>query len=1145
MASLLRRVVTSLGNTLEGDGSGEGEKGGTTGGAGNGGEEVNPLAEDDVATTRNIVGGKVSSLSMPPFRTTTPHNVKKELFLPRRSDLRVVAKAISDRMREVTVGITSGAPLPRLTRTWVARQWLLRSRPAPWCEDNLHKDDGGHSRSAGEEEMQATTTKEPSSVPDLSHPPPWPPPPLLSDRPGWTKATWSNLARYPSSGAFTKYAEALVTAGRFREALRAAEIAWEVRKDGDFGCDHRGSGSFPTLHTIFLGTFLKIWSKLGLGTEESALGLEYVERQGVERKWLLACADVRSARCGARCNPEVKSMPLHIRSWDGNSRAKDLIRLHKRRSSCRILEEEEMLQIKTEEQEEQRTKEDPVLRRGQNKSGYVDQKKENTSGSDDGHVMTPRQLPLELHDGCSARFWAENHVGKEELKTGGGGVRRAPETYQRHAELVGKVPFAPVTNHCGDPDPERDCFVAAELRSFQVLRSPPEKSVLRLSSIARPSKSTLNASGYDRPCRGLENSRDSVDREQSRRPAVKRVPKSEEAKPALSPPSAPSSEVIDAMPPKTSPSRQPARSRLLEHSALLVEVTDERNPYHFWFNMDLLCVFLALAPGRRQESAAGLAAPAILNSADRGTSASSWRKQGRWRWTLLVLLAPLENLLATRTREIMAALAAAVGTEFWTSKDLMAAGEGYEELQFQHGLGLLRPGGPGGEFAQPLAQFEIWEVRKRPFPSMIWLTRAVLTGLGVSSRPADAGTVLLVQRAKAAKGEPGFRRLVNAGGGGLAPIAEQLCAEGLDVELSVPQFGMPLREQARSNARAAVLVAVPGAHGANQAWMRPGSWVIEITLRHGSCSEFPGKREETCLPYGPFGGASQANGARLHGLEYRYLDAVYVERPGGPEMLGRHWVFAAVTEVWVDAEALAALAAEAHRNATRKASAEKQERTWAGLAALGYGVQGLAFPSSSYCSGFSRSSSNNNCPSLDDVVVDAKKSLWVDEIDKEEVEDRQGSSGGRSSSYSYSSTFSASEHDTLLSPGTPTTTSFWYERLYEDTNLTCALDPVAGMCVKHDPKKGAPDTDANLRGFRAEKCEAALLWRADRLGEEACLVECSHTGPRCKFVSYLGGLSSSNLGHTCWIYSRCGVPLREAPLGSGTTWRRREKEDEP
>ena len=177
---------------------------------------------------------------------------------------------------------------------------------------------------------------------------------------------------------------------------------------------------------------------------------------------------------------------------------------------------------------------------------------------------------------------------------------------------------------------------------------------------------------------------------------------------------------------------------------------------------------------------------------------------------------------------------------------------------------------------------------RRPDRIIVEAVRGMMSGLGIERRECSGGYVLVLDRA----GEilPGARKLVSAGAGDLAGVLSAMTSRGLPVVAS-DLLSVPLRDQLPLFAQAAVMVGVHGAGLTNMIFMRPGSALIEVTIRVR-------KQPSSTLPRYPFVVFSDT--AQFAGLRYYSHDPVdTVPYPPPPE--DAH----AVRAVVVDAKVLA------------------------------------------------------------------------------------------------------------------------------------------------------------------------------------------------------------------------------------------------
>ena len=118
-------------------------------------------------------------------------------------------------------------------------------------------------------------------------------------------------------------------------------------------------------------------------------------------------------------------------------------------------------------------------------------------------------------------------------------------------------------------------------------------------------------------------------------------------------------------------------------------------------------------------------------------------------------------------------------------------------------------------------------------------------GLAAAAAPTPAGTppqgpyVLILQRT-------GLRAFVDAETGSLRTLADAMCSLGLPVRVSVFE-GLSAAEQIERARGAAVLVSPHGAGLTNLVFMRPGSVVIEVTMRRGWCCSATERRDGCTL----------------------------------------------------------------------------------------------------------------------------------------------------------------------------------------------------------------------------------------------------------------------------------------------------------
>ena len=300
---------------------------------------------------------------------------------------------------------------------------------------------------------------------------------------------------------------------------------------------------------------------------------------------------------------------------------------------------------------------------------------------------------------------------------------------------------------------------------------------------------------------------------------------------------------------------------------LLPRLRPETNPYHVLLishAFDAWCVWEAAADLRR----AGV--PRLHLASEAG----AWRGLPPWQQGLLAALLPV-HLLDARN-----ASSARFGRLF---QPLAGAGPGL-----------------------PFRTFELdraADLRLRRMPAAV-LARLLA---GVGARRAGPPTVLVAQRSH-------NRRLVGSVSGSsqarspppqsphcptprLSPLASRahqltrlrgcrgsqellraLCAEGLRAR-EVVFDKLPLWQQVRHAATAAVMVGVHGAQLANLIFMDAGASVVEVTLRYGWCCVWQDKRRpaespcgDTCVPY--FKG-DYANLAHAMGLRYVYIDPAF------------------------------------------------------------------------------------------------------------------------------------------------------------------------------------------------------------------------------------------------------------------------------
>lgn len=123
---------------------------------------------------------------------------------------------------------------------------------------------------------------------------------------------------------------------------------------------------------------------------------------------------------------------------------------------------------------------------------------------------------------------------------------------------------------------------------------------------------------------------------------------------------------------------------------------------------------------------------------------------------------------------------------------------------------------------------DILTFARTPDPFRLGVMRRTRRSMGVGERFCDEGHVLVLERSTPFG--KSSRRLLAEETGDLAGVLSALCDRGLEV-VATDLVGVPMREQVRLFAHAAVLVAVHGAGIANLVFMRPRSVVIEVNLR--------------------------------------------------------------------------------------------------------------------------------------------------------------------------------------------------------------------------------------------------------------------------------------------------------------------------
>jgi len=130
--------------------------------------------------------------------------------------------------------------------------------------------------------------------------------------------------------------------------------------------------------------------------------------------------------------------------------------------------------------------------------------------------------------------------------------------------------------------------------------------------------------------------------------------------------------------------------------------------------------------------------------------------------------------------------------------------------------------------------------------------RSMLNGVRAIRRPCNKGKVLVIDRMGDIRRNK--RKLLSYKTGSLDGVLQEMCKRNLNV-FATDLSKIPLREQLDIFGSTAVMVAVHGAGITNQIFMKPGSVVIEITLRVNGLEEEVYKSvvfADTALSFGLF-----------------------------------------------------------------------------------------------------------------------------------------------------------------------------------------------------------------------------------------------------------------------------------------------------
>uniref|UniRef100_A0A7S4DXZ9 Glycosyltransferase 61 catalytic domain-containing protein n=1 Tax=Lotharella globosa TaxID=91324 RepID=A0A7S4DXZ9_9EUKA len=191
-------------------------------------------------------------------------------------------------------------------------------------------------------------------------------------------------------------------------------------------------------------------------------------------------------------------------------------------------------------------------------------------------------------------------------------------------------------------------------------------------------------------------------------------------------------------------------------------------------------------------------------------------------------------------------------------------------------------------------------VNRKPLRMYMGFSAAIRKGLGVRTRPADSGAVVVMQRAIYYEGDnmdhkrhqqAKQRLLVDSASGTSEGLLQGLCRLGLPIRVLDfhPDAEAPLntlKEQVRIIASTAVLA---GSHGSglwNALWMRPGSVAIEVTLRTGHCchpipKQYWNSSKPCTSPCHPYTMINIADGIMASGVRWFYYDPLYIDQPTG------------------------------------------------------------------------------------------------------------------------------------------------------------------------------------------------------------------------------------------------------------------------
>jgi len=204
-----------------------------------------------------------------------------------------------------------------------------------------------------------------------------------------------------------------------------------------------------------------------------------------------------------------------------------------------------------------------------------------------------------------------------------------------------------------------------------------------------------------------------------------------------------------------------------------------------------------------------------------------------------------------------------------------------------------------GEISMRLSMSSVI-LNRKPLQMFTGLSKRIKSNLKVRDRKKDEGGVLLFQRkmydvlevdpAEFHKNAKKMRYLVDSVTGSTEGFLQGLChktglpIKSLDFHPRNPRYHS-FREQMQILSNAAILIASHGSGLWNALWIRPGSVVLEVTLRPGHCcmpipSHMWNKTvcKESCIPYKM---VNIADGIQAAGVRWFYYDPLTIDFPSG------------------------------------------------------------------------------------------------------------------------------------------------------------------------------------------------------------------------------------------------------------------------